>query len=137
LPTTRIPRDGQGLTRRTIQIVRTRSGVVTSLIAVAAVLAACSPTPTGTVVGVFEGRGNPAHQGYALPSSGTLSLTGDGRTYRAMAGQNGRFSITLPTGTYCIFGRRPRETGGETYCEATVHVRAGQVARAVVRGVFH
>jgi hypothetical protein len=101
-------------------------------------LAACGSRDIGTITGVYYGMGNVKTHVGGVPSSGTLRITGPAGNFTAIAGDDGRFSITVPVGTYHMTGRGPGQTGGISSCQVPeVHVTAGQTTHVVVTCVFH
>jgi hypothetical protein len=112
-------------------------GALTALIGAAVLLAACSSSPTGTVDGVFEGMGNQTTHLGGVPSAGNLTIKGPNGTYTAVAGPDGKFSVTVPPGTYNVVGRDLGQSGGVSSCRAAVSVLAGKTTHTVVTCVFH
>jgi len=89
-----------------------------------AVLAGCS---TGSyqqnVTGKFVRVGGPA-PGLPFPLPGTITArAATGQTFTATAGDDGRFKLSLPPGTYRVTGRSPLMQSGQMICAATAAVR--------------
>jgi hypothetical protein len=100
-----------------------------------AVLAACGGNQGyhQTVPGTFVRVGGPA-PGSPVPLPGTITgRAATGETFTATAGQDGRFTLSLPPGTYRVTGRSPLMQSGQMICAATaeLHVSRGQPARPV------
>jgi hypothetical protein len=98
--------------------------------AVTAVLAGCGPPPaaTGTVTGVLVRVGGPA-PGAPVPLPGkVVAVSSDGARYTATTGRNGRYSLSLPPGSYQLTGhsRDVRSQGVPLLCAGrhAVHVAA-------------
>ena len=101
-------------------------------------ITACGSLDKGTITGVYLGMGNGRSHVGGNPSPGTLTITGDGRTFSTTAGDNGRFAVSVPAGTYHLTGRPPGQTGGISSCQlAGIHVTAGQTTRVAVTCGFH
>jgi hypothetical protein len=101
-------------------------------------LAACGSSDNGTIAGVFYGIGNVKTHVGGVPSSGTIRVTGPDGTFTAVVRDNGRYSLTVPAGTYQVAGRAPSQTGGISSCRVpNVHVVAGQTKHVAVTCVFH
>jgi len=99
------------------------------------VLAACGGNHGHhqTVPGTFVRVGGPA-PGSPVPLPGTITArAATGETFTATAGQDGRFKLSLPPGTYRVTGRSPLMQSGQMICAATaeLHVSRGQPARPV------
>lgn len=95
------------------------------------------PPATGRIAGVFEMEGGPYPGTQIRPLPGTIVLTGGGRTFTVPVGAAGRFSATVPTGTYTVAGRTPSIRGpgnAESTCRLStpVVVGAGRTATASV-----
>lgn len=102
---------------------------------VIAVLAGCGSHPGyhQTVPGTFVRVGGPA-PGSPFPLPGTITArAATGETFTATAGQNGRFKLSLPPGSYRVTGRSPLMQSGQMICAATaqLHISHSQPARSV------
>jgi hypothetical protein len=100
-----------------------------------AVLAGCDGNPGyhQTVPGRFVRVGGPA-PGSPFPLPGTIiARAAGGETFTATAGRDGRFTLSLPPGSYRVTGRSPLMQSGRMICAATheLHVSRGQPARHV------
>lgn len=100
-----------------------------------AVLAACGGSLGyhQTVRGTFVRVGGPA-PGPAVPLPGPITArTATGETFTATAGRDGRFTLSLPPGTYRVTGRSPLMQAGQMSCAATAELRVsrGQPVRLV------
>ena len=100
-----------------------------------AVLAGCGANSGyhQAVSGTFVRVGGPA-PGSPVPLPGTITARdAAGGTFTATAGRNGRFSLSLPPGTYRVTGRSPLMQSGQMICAATagLHVSRGKPARPV------
>jgi hypothetical protein len=82
------------------------------------------PTVTQpTVTGKFVRVGGPA-PGSPVPLPGTITArAATGQTFTARAGSNGRFTLSLPPGTYRVSGRSPLIQSGQMVCGATALLR--------------
>jgi hypothetical protein len=104
--------------------VRRVSLILLAVMAAGMTLASCSsPTgpsgPTGTLTGTFQAVGGPAGTGpRALAGQITLHES-NGTRYGIAVGANGRFSATLPVGTYTVTGQSPQYEGGTADCQAS------------------
>lgn len=99
------------------------------------VLAGCGGHPGyhQTVPGRFVRVGGPA-PGSPFPLPGTITArAATGETVTAAAGQDGRFRLSLPPGSYRVTGRSPLMQSGQMICAATaeLHISRGQSARSV------
>ena len=70
----------------------------------------------------------------ALPTGGTGTVRSRAKSYRAPVGPDGRYSISVPVGTYAVTGRSPLYQNGSRDCLARkpVVVTKGRVSRANV-----
>lgn len=108
------------------------------LVAATSMLAGCttvaaSSTARGTVDGQFIRVGGPP-AGAAVPLSGRLvAIDSSGARFTEAVGNNGRFRLSLPAGTYQLVGYSPLVQGGKQRCSAAhpVHVRAGRTSRQI------
>ena len=120
-------------TRSPVRLVnRFRSGALA--VATAVALSGCSSSDpaapvvhtgvneTGSISGTLEAVGGPA-PGSPRPLPGQVSATGGGHTYSVAVGQSGRYSITVPGGSYIVTGRSPLNESGTATCEARGSVR--------------
>lgn len=104
----------------------------------AAVLAGCSgcsgsPGYQQAVPGTFVRVGGPA-PGSPVALPGTITARAvTGQTFSATAGQNGRFILSLPPGSYRLTGRSPLMQSGQMTCPATAELRVtrGKSAKPV------
>jgi hypothetical protein len=109
--------------------------------AIALILAGCSGQPAGsrTVTGVLVRSGGPAGLSgppLPLPLPGTIVARNTaGRQFTATAGNDGRFELSLPPGTYRVTGHSPQVwvNNQQMLCTAqeTVHVTKRQPLRKV------
>jgi hypothetical protein len=86
-----------------------------------------------TVPGRFVRVGGPP-PGSPVPLPGTITArAATGETFTATAGQDGRFKLSLPSGSYRVTGRSPLIQSGRMTCAATakLHLSRGQPARPV------
>jgi hypothetical protein len=89
------------------------------------VLAGCSESPGyhQIVPGTFVRVGGPA-PGSPFPLPGTITARAvTGETFTATAGKNGRFKLSLPSGSYHLTGRSPLMQSGQMICAATAELR--------------
>lgn len=110
-----------------------RRNVLAVLAAGISVLAGCGGSPgyLQAVPGTFEGAGGPA-PGSPFPLPGTITArAATGQTFTATAGRDGRFTLSLPPGTYQVTGRSPLMQSGQMTCPATAELR---VARGTPAG---
>jgi hypothetical protein len=99
--------------------------VVAVLALGAAVLAGCGGSPgyQQAVRGTFVRVGGPA-PGSPVPLPGTITASATtGQTFTATAGKNGRFTLSLPPGSYHVSGRSPLIQSGQMTCNATAELR--------------
>jgi hypothetical protein len=98
-------------------------------------LAGCGGHPGyhQTVQGAFVRVGGPA-PGSPFPLPGTITArAATGETFTASAGRDGRFTLSLPPGSYRVTGHSPLMQSGQMTCAATaeLHVVRRQPARSV------
>ena len=99
------------------------------------VLAGCSARPSDeqTVHGRFVRVGGPA-PGSPVPLPGSITARArNGQSFTSTAGRTGRFTLSLPPGSYRVTGRSPLMQSGQMICAATrqLHVIHGKAARPV------
>jgi hypothetical protein len=90
-----------------------------------AVLAGCGGGPgyRQTVPGTFVRVGGPA-PGSPVPLPGTITArAATGQAFTVTAGQNGRFTLSLPPGSYHVTGRSPLMQSGRMICAAIAELR--------------
>jgi hypothetical protein len=90
-----------------------------------AVLAGCGGSPgyNQAVPGTFVRVGGPA-PGSPVPLPGTITARAvTGQTFTATAGRGGRFTLSLPPGSYHVSGRSPLMQSGQMTCAATAELR--------------
>ena len=79
-----------------------------------------------TVTGTFVRVGGPA-PGSLVPLPGTITArAATGQTFTAKARSNGRFTLSLPPGTYRVSGRSPLIQSGQMVCSATALLRVSR-----------
>jgi len=99
-----------------------RWSVIAALAAGICVLAGCGGYRQ-SVHGTFVRVGGPA-PGSAVPLPGTITArAAGGESFTATAGQNGRFILPLPPGSYQVTGRSPLMESGQMICSATAELR--------------
>jgi FlaG/FlaF family flagellin (archaellin) len=76
-----------------------------------------------TITGILEAVGGPAGTANR-PLSGNVTATGNGHSYSVSVGTDGRYSISVPAGTYTVVGRSPQYQGGTTDCHLADPVTA-------------
>lgn len=106
--------------------------VVAAALASISILTGCSgqPGPRQTVTGLLIRVGGPAtlsHPQNRLPLPGTVvAQNAAGEQFTTTTGQNGRFQLSLPPGTYRLTGHSPQVmvNNQQMLCtaERTVHV---------------
>jgi hypothetical protein len=85
--------------------------------------AADGPVYQQAVPGTFMREGGPA-PGSPVPLPGTITAHGvTGQTFTATAGPNGRFTLSLPPGSYDVTGRSPLMQSGQAACPAAAELR--------------
>jgi hypothetical protein len=109
--------------------------------AIALILAGCSSPPAGsrTVAGALMRSGGPAGLSGpppTVPLPGTIvARNAAGQQFTATAGNDGRFELSLPPGTYQVTGHSPqvRDNNQEMLCTAqgAVHVTKHEPLRKV------
>jgi hypothetical protein len=107
-----------------------RWNAIAVLAAGIAVLAGCGGNPGyhQTVPGRFVRAGGPA-PGSPVPLPGTITArTATGETFTATAGRVGRFTLSLPPGTYRVTGRSPLMQSGQMICAATAELHVSPVS---------
>lgn len=78
------------------------------------------------VTGRFVRVGGPA-PGAPFPLPGTITVrAATGQTFTATAGNNGRFKLSLPPGSYDVTGRSPLMQSGQMICGAMAHLRVAR-----------
>jgi len=95
---------------------------------------------TGTVQGTFERTGGPLimTNGQAetptVPLSGTVTFTGDNQKFSVSVGGSGKFSASLPAGSYAVSGVSGQINEGGLACSSpvTARVQAGETAHILV-----
>ncbi len=111
-------------------------------------LAACSPSGSGTIRGTFFGAvslgdpecivGQPCP--HPIPAPGVITFVNKSGTYETLANARGRFTITLPPGTYSVWGRLRHERLAEVQsgCKASrpVTVTPGGASTIAVPCLF-
>ena len=84
-----------------------------------------------TVPGTFVRVG--ARPGSPFPLPGTITArAATGETFTATAGQDGRFKLSLPPGSYRVTGRSPLMQSGQTMCAAAAERHIPRSACALV-----
>jgi hypothetical protein len=77
-------------------------------------------TESATIAGTLHSVGGPA-PGLGVPLPGTVSATASsGMTYDAVAGADGKFSLSVPAGAYTLTGTSPRYESGAAECQGGV-----------------
>jgi hypothetical protein len=109
--------------------------------AIALILAGCGGPPAGsrTVTGVLARSGGPAGLSGpppTLPLPGTIvARNAAGQQFTATAGNDGRFELSLPPGTYQVTGHSPqvRDNNQQMLCTAqgAIHVMKHEPFRKV------
>ena len=129
----------RGVVKRARDRSRTRMGLLLAVTIIAVVSAGCgSSSNSGMIAGVFYGMGNVKTHVGGVPSSGTIRVSSPSGSFTATAGKNGRFSVTVPAGTYKVTGRSPGQTGGISSCQVHgLKVVASQTTQVAVTCVFH
>ena len=95
--------------------------------------AAPGQSPHVKVAGTLVRVGGPP-PGAPVPLPGMITAVGaDGRQFSATSGDDGRFDVMLPSGTYHFTGRSPLIDDGKALCTAmaAVHVQAGHPVHSV------
>ena len=118
--------------------VRRTLGAIMTLLAAGSMLAGCATgTPSRTASGAVEGQfisvGGPS-PGAAVPLPGqVVAIDSTGTRVTVGVGTNGRFSLSLPAGTYRLIGYSPLIQSGKARCNAErpVRVTAGRTTRRV------
>jgi hypothetical protein len=76
--------------------------------------------------------------GLGIPLRGTVTATAvDGTTYDAVAGADGKFSISVPEGVYAVTGTSPQYQSGRAVCgdaRGTFLIRPDSETRGVIVG---
>lgn len=138
-----IARRRNQVTRLNVQTdVRRMLGAMMTLLAAGSMLAGCAAGTTstaapGTVTGRFIRVGGPATTTgppppVPLPGQ-VVAIDSTGARLAVGVGHNGRFSLSLPAGTYRLIGYSPLVQGGKASCSAErpVHVTTGRTTRHV------
>jgi hypothetical protein len=109
-----------------------RNGIAVLALGIVAGCSASPGTPSAdhqkslneqTVTGKFVRVGGPA-PGSAVPLPGTITArAATGKTFTAAAGSHGRFTLSLPPGTYRVTGRSPLMQSGQMVCGGTARLR--------------
>lgn len=99
------------------------------LLALALLLAGCTSGPpaaptapttvaaTATITGLLEAVGGPAGNA-SRPLSGDVTAEGGDHSYSVSVGAGGRYSITVPPGTYTMVGSSSQYQDGADDCLA-------------------
>jgi hypothetical protein len=116
---------------------RVAAGVAASVL----ILAGCSGQPAGsrTVTGTLVRAGGPAGKSGPpppLPLPGTIvARNATGQQFTATAGNDGRFQLSLPPGTYRLTGHSPQVwvNNQQMLCtaQAAIHVTKRQPLRKI------
>jgi hypothetical protein len=116
---------------------RAVAGVAASVL----ILAGCSGQPAGgqTVTGMLVRVGGPTTKSGpppALPLPGTIvARNGAGQQFTATAGNDGRFDLSLPPGTYRLTGHSPQVwvNNQQMLCtaQAAIHVTKRQALHKI------
>jgi hypothetical protein len=119
--------------------MRRTLGAVMTLLVAGSMLAGCGaqrPAPKtapGTVAGEFIRVGGPA-PGSPVPLPGqVVAVESAGTRLTVTVGNDGRFSLSLPAGTYRLSGYSPLIDSGKARCSAehAVRVTTGRTTRHV------
>jgi hypothetical protein len=102
--------------------MRRKLGAITTVLAAGTLLAGCAAatatTAPGTVTGQFIRVGGPA-PGAAVPLPGhVVAVDSTGARITVNVGSNGRFSLSVPAGTYRLIGYSPLIQSGKARCGA-------------------
>ena len=94
-----------------------------------------TPVPSpATISGTFTAAGGPA-EASAVLLSGTITIAG-AVTHMVTVGPDGKYTATLPPGTYTVTGTSPQYNDGAATCQtdtgAPITLAAGQSATADV-----
>ena len=77
--------------------------------AVVVACAGCAATAQGTVTGTFVMIGGPGPSGNGSPLPGrVIAASATGARFTVHTGNDGRYTMTLPPGTYSLLGYSPR-----------------------------
>jgi len=99
--------------------------VIAGLAAGVSLLAGCGGSSGfhQNVPGRFVRVGGPP-PGSPVPLPGTITARAvTGGTFTATAGNSGRFTLSLPPGSYHVTGRSPLMQSGQMICAATAELR--------------
>jgi hypothetical protein len=123
--------------------VRRVSGAIATALAAGSALAGCALAGCGTaqgpapgIAGEFIRSGGPGGTpNIPLPGQ-VVAVSSAGERYSVTAGPDGRFSLSLPAGTYHVAGYSPLVEDGQGGCaiRKPVHVAAGRTTRGVLVG---
>ncbi len=122
--------------------MKTLAKTLTQAVIAATVIAGsagCAGATPGTVTGIFVRIGGPAPvgpSGDGVPLPGNVVAAGTtGKRFTARTGKSGRYTMTLPPGTYHLTGHSPEvgSNGHQMRCfaEHPVQVKAGRSIRGV------
>ena len=104
--------------------VRRVSLILLAVMAAGMTLASCSspngpPGPTGTLTGTLQAVGGPPGTGPRPLTGGIYLQESNGAKVGFPVDANGRFSRSLPVGTYTVTARSPQYEGGTADCQAS------------------
>jgi len=109
------------------------------IMAASVLLASCSspngpPGPTGTLTGTLQAVGGPSGTGTPALSGQITLHQSSGQMSGISVGANGRFSESVPVGTYSVSGQSPQYKGGTADCHASgpVTVTKGVTSRVEI-----
>ena len=110
------------------------AGLLVLPLAVLAPMTGCSNPGQGAVTGHLSRVGGPAPGAPTPMAAGTVVADGPGGRHTVSITPDGRYTLTLPPGTYTLTGSGPEYLDGRTPCAATatVTVKPGQVIDADV-----
>jgi hypothetical protein len=109
-----------------------RGALAVATLLIAVTVSDCSGGgPSGTLHGRLQGIGGPA-PGLARAWPGTITIVGSGQSRDVPVGDDGAYSVTLPTGEYTIVGHSPEYGDGRYLCQAQqpVTITAGATTTA-------
>jgi hypothetical protein len=111
------------------------AGISALALSECATVASTNAAGSGRVVGVLEAVGGPA-PGTPRPMSrrAYLQETHGATKISVFVASNGKFSTTVPAGSYKVWGRSPQFNGGKVLCNAagSIRVRRAKITHALV-----
>lgn len=115
---------------------RVRSFGIGFLLLLGLTACSCSTSQSGTISGQLQRVGGPSVAAGASPLSGEVTLTSStGGITRVRVPPSGRFSASVPAGSYQLTGSSPSVNDGKLVCVATPETVSIPASSAITRDV--